>query len=75
MRILTWPIEKILDEVKVLENNCKQIKYDISKMCWFMRGSVSITEAYEMSPEDRNIINGLIKENLETAKEIQQPFW
>ena len=40
-----------------------------------MRGSVSITEAYEMSPEDRIIIYDLIKENLETAKDTGQPFW
>lgn len=72
---MTWPIEKILEEVKVLEGQTKQLKYDLSKLCWFMRGSVSITEAYELSPEDREIIFALIKENLDTANKTKQPFW
>lgn len=40
-----------------------------------MRGSVSLTEAYELSPEDREIIFNLIKENLDTANKTKQPFW
>jgi hypothetical protein len=40
-----------------------------------MRGGLSLTEAYDLSPEDREIISTLIKENLETAKKINQPFW
>lgn len=40
-----------------------------------MRGGLSISEAYELSHEDREIISTLIKENLDTAKKINQPFW
>lgn len=40
-----------------------------------MRGGLSLTEAYDLSPEDREILSNLIKENLETAKKINQPFW
>jgi hypothetical protein len=75
MRILNWPLDKILEEVEILESQCKQLKFDLSKLCWFMRGSVSLTEAYEMCIEDREIMFKLIKENLETAKATKQPFW
>jgi hypothetical protein len=44
-------------------------------MCWYMRGSVSLSEAYDLSPEDREIIHNIIKDNLETAKKTNQPFW
>lgn len=44
-------------------------------MCWYMRGGLSLTEAYDLSHEDREVISRLIKENLETAKKINQPFW
>jgi hypothetical protein len=44
-------------------------------MCWFMRGGLSLTEAYETSPEDREVISKLIEDNLETAKKTKQPFW
>jgi hypothetical protein len=40
-----------------------------------MRGGLSLTEAYELSPEDRDVIIKLINENLETAKKTNQPFW
>lgn len=75
MRILTWPLEKILDEVRILENESKRLKYELSKLCWFMRGGMSLTEAYETCPEDREVIMKLIEENLETAKKTNQPFW
>lgn len=40
-----------------------------------MRGGLSLTEAYELSPEDREVIVKLVNENLETAKKTNQPFW
>lgn len=45
------------------------------RICWWMRGSISISEAYYLSLEDRQIINDLVKENLDTAKKSGQPFW
>ena len=51
------------------------MKHDISRMCWWMRGSVSISEAYMLGPDDREAIYAVIKENVETAKKTQQPFW
>ena len=40
-----------------------------------MRGSLSFSEAYETTHEDREIISKLIEDNLETAKKINLPFW
>jgi hypothetical protein len=40
-----------------------------------MRGSLSFTEAYETTNEDREVIIKLIEDNLETAKRLNQPFW
>lgn len=75
MRILTWPLDDILKEVDRLEGESKQLKFELTKLCWYMRGGLSLTEAYDLSPEDREIISNLIKENLETSKKINQPFW
>ena len=36
---------------------------------WYMRGSVSLEEIYQVGPEDREIMSKLIKENLETTKD------
>jgi len=40
-----------------------------------MRGSISMSEIFESSPEDREVIGKVINENLETAKKTNQPFW
>lgn len=40
-----------------------------------MRGSVSIEQAYQLSPEDREMIGELISENLEVTKKTQMPFF
>jgi len=64
-----------MEEVEVLENSVKQFKYDLSKLCWYMRGSVSLTEMYETCHEDRQVMGQLVEDNLETAKKTQQPFF
>lgn len=48
---------------------------ELSRIVWYMRGSVSLEEIYQVGPEDREIFSKLIKENLETAKKTGQPFW
>lgn len=40
-----------------------------------MRGSMTMAEAFQLGPEDRKLISDLIKENLETAKKTQMPFF
>lgn len=40
-----------------------------------MRGGMSISEAFETTPEDREVIAKLIEDNLDTAKKTKQPFW
>ena len=42
---------------------------------WYMRGSMTMTEAFELCIEDREIINGIIKENLETTKKTNMSFF
>ena len=58
-----------------MENNQKDIKLDLLKICWYMRGGVTYDEANTMSPEEREIVGKLVKENLETTKKTGQPFF
>ena len=45
------------------------------KLVWWMRGGLQLDDAYLLGREDQEIFNDIIKENLDTAKEIGQPFW
>ena len=58
-----------------MENESKQIRMDLLKICWYMRGGVTYSEAAAMSPQEREIVSGLVKENLETTKKTGQPFF
>jgi hypothetical protein len=40
-----------------------------------MRGSVTIDEGFALTYDDRVIISDIIKDNLETTKKTQMPFF
>lgn len=57
------------------EKDTKAIKEELYKICWYMRGSISISEVYSLTVEDREIIRALIEENLEMTKKSGLPFF
>ena len=65
----------IVSYLKDLDNQTKNLKLELMKICWYMRGGVTYSEAAGMSPQERGIIGKLVKENLETTKKTGQPFF
>lgn len=51
-----------------MEKEAKKIKAEVLRMCWSMRGGLTYNEGMQLSYHDREIIGGIIKENLETTK-------
>jgi len=72
---LSLSLEEIQELSDKMEKETKALKHELFKICWFMRGSLSITEAYDLSTEDVDIMNKIIKDNLETTKKSQMPFF
>jgi hypothetical protein len=58
-----------------MEQEIKAFKSELFKLCWFMRGSLTIDQAYNTDYQDRETIVDLIKENLETTKKSGLPFF
>lgn len=75
MRILALSFDQINKEVKRMQGEQKQIKNDLFKICWYMRGSVSIEEAFYLGNEEIEILSKIIKENLETTKKTGMAFF
>lgn len=75
MRILSLPYEQILEEARILDNEVKQIKENVYKLAWYMRGSIPIDDAFAMGIEDREIVSKIVEENLETTKKSGLPFF
>ena len=53
----------------------KELKHELVKISWYMRGGLSYSEAMALSPVEREIIAQLVKDNLETTKKSGQPFF
>ena len=75
IRILAWTVAEILEEVKHMENGQKEVKSEILKLIWYMRGAVSLDEGFSLTYEDRSLIGDIVKENLETTKNSGMPFF
>jgi len=73
--LLTKDDSGIVTHLKNLENEGKNLKKEILKICWYMRGGVTYQEALNMGPEDRKIVGDIVKENMETTKKTGQPFF
>ena len=61
--------------VDAMDKETRNIRLDVLKMCWYMRGGVTYEEAMNMSQNERAIINDIIKENYETTKKSGLPHF
>jgi hypothetical protein len=67
--------DEIVEELSRLDKDAKAIKKDLLSTCWYMRGSISYNDAMMLSSSDREIINDIIKTNLETTEKSGLPFF
>ncbi len=58
-----------------MEKETNQIRQELVKMCWFMRGGITYDLALQLSPHERNIMSQLVKDNLETTKKTGLNFF
>lgn len=72
---MTLNSEEISQLVDRMEKEVKNIRREILKICWYMRGGLSYEEAMNLGFQERDIISGIINENLETTKKTQMPFF
>ena len=61
--------------INTMEKECNQIKSDSMKMSWFMRGGINYTDVLNLSISERDMINKIIDDNLETTKTTRLPFF
>lgn len=68
-------LAEINELAKKLENEIKAIKEELVRMCWFMRGGLTLSEAYLTDYQDREVIAKLIESNLELTNKTKLPFF
>lgn len=68
-------LDQIKELIEQFEQDSKAIRNSILELCWHMRGSISYDDAMMLSFTDREIINKLIKEHIETTQKSGLPFF
>jgi len=58
-----------------MESESNALRQEAFQMAWYMRGGLPYDQALQLSVTERNIINELIKGNLETTKKSGLPFF
>ena len=61
--------------VDQMEKDCQSIRQESLKISWFMRGGLTYDQAMALGIQERELINELITENLETTKKSGLPFF
>jgi hypothetical protein len=75
MRLLKMSIEEMVAYFEQLERQSKALREEALRLCWYMRGGITLDDAMSLSNQDRDIIASIIKENLETSKKTGMPFF
>ena len=74
-RLLILDSDGISKMVEAMEKETQDIRLDVLKLCWYMRGGVTYEEAMQMTSIERNLINKIVKDNLDTTKKSGLPFF
>ncbi len=75
MRLLTLTITEVQEVIDKMEKESKALKKELFQLAWFMRGSLSFTEAFMLDIQDREIISKIIEENLDLTEKTKLPFF
>ena len=67
--------DTIVAMVDQMEKDTNSIRQEALKITWYMRGGISYESAMNLSTAERNLVNEIIKENLETTKKSGLPFF
>lgn len=67
--------EEIIQELENMDKEAKNLKNDLIRIVWWMRGGITYDQAWNLSLEERKNISNLIKENIETGKKTGIPIF
>jgi hypothetical protein len=74
-RLLISNSEQIAKLIDNMEKESNSIRQEALQLSWYMRGGLSYDQALQLSVGERQLINELIKGNLETTKKSGLPFF
>ena len=58
-----------------MDKEVDQIKKDLLRLVWHMRGGVSYSEMMMLSHKELEIISEIVKDNMEVTKKTRLPYF
>ena len=72
---MTLTSDEVEDLIKGYDKEARALKDEALHMAWYMRGGLSYDDAMMLNQSEREIINKLVKDNLEATKKSGLPFF
>jgi hypothetical protein len=61
--------------VDSLEKEANNIRSDSFRLAWYMRGGITYDQVLQLSAGERQMISSLAKDNIETTKKTNLPWF
>jgi hypothetical protein len=74
-RLLIANSEQINDYINSMDKEAEQIKSESLRLSWYLRGGATYNDVMNMSAQERRLISELAKENIETTKKSNLPYF
>jgi len=72
---LTLSNEDIVALLESYDKESKAYRDEALRMCWYMRGGLSYEDVMMLSQQEKEIINKIVNDNMETTKKSGMPFF
>tara|TARA_B100002003_G_C13906653_1_gene441433 strand:+ start:319 stop:534 length:216 start_codon:yes stop_codon:yes gene_type:complete len=59
---------EVLKYLQSLQQELRDIEKQVFEICWYMRGGISLTEAWSLSFDQRTTVMEIINSNIERTK-------
>lgn len=73
--LLTLDPDGVKRLIERYEKETKEIRRSCLQMSWHLRGGATYEDVLNMSTEEREIINGIIEQHMETTKQSGLPYF
>ena len=74
-RLLAATREQVSSYVDSLDKEADQIRAESFRLAWHLRGGGTYEDVMNMSPQERRLVSELAKENIETTKKSNLPWF
>jgi len=75
LRLLIASSEQIGSYIDSMDKEAESIKAESFRLAWYMRGGATYEDVMNMSIQERRLVSELAKENIETTKKSNLPWF